>query len=152
TKSPISNAATDRLLARYGSLEAVSDAPLDELRELLATQTYPNVAAVRLKRALQAVVAERGAVDLAHLEPMDTPAAMAWLETLPGAGRKIAAGVVKASTLDRKALVLDRHHTRILQRRGLVCRQRPTPRAPMKQSCPRCRPNGAPPMTTGIIC
>lgn len=129
TKSPISNAAADRLLTRYGSWEAVAEAPLDELRELLATQTYPNVAAERLKRALQAVVAERGAVDLAHLEPLDTAAAMAWLETLPGVGRKIAAGVVNASTLDRKALVLDGHHTRILQRMGLVPPKADTARA-----------------------
>ncbi|WP_454598289.1 endonuclease III domain-containing protein [Qipengyuania sp. SM2507] len=129
TKSPISNAATDRLIARYGTWEAVADAPLDELRELLATQTCPNVAAERLKRALQAVVAERGAVDLAHLEPLDTPAALVWLETLPGVGRKIAAGVVNASTLDRKALVLDGHHTRILQRMGLVPPKADTARA-----------------------
>lgn len=129
TKSPVSNAATDRLLARYGSWEAVAQAPLEALRELLATQTYPNVAAERLQRALQAVLAERGAVDLAHLEPLATPAAMAWLETLPGVGRKIAAGVVNASTLDRKALVLDGHHTRILQRMGLVPPKADTARA-----------------------
>ena len=129
TRSEVSNAATDRLLARSGSWERVASAPLEELQAELATQTYPNVAAERLKACLQAIVAQRGAVDLAHLEPLDTQAAMDWLETLPGVGRKIAAGVVNASTLDRKAMVLDSHHRRVLLRMGLVPRKADTARA-----------------------
>lgn len=129
TKSEVSNAATDRLLARYGSWEVVADAPLDELQAELATQTYPNIAAERLKASLTALVALRGAVDLSHLADMDTGAAMRWLEQLPGIGRKIAAGVMNASTLDRRAIVLDGHHTRILQRMGLVPAKATTDRA-----------------------
>ena len=129
TKSEVSNAATDRLLGRYGSWEAVADAPLDELQAELATQTYPNIAAERLKASLTALVALRGAVDLSHLADMDTGAAMRWLEQLPGIGRKIAAGVMNASTLDRRAIVLDGHHTRILQRMGLVPAKATTDRA-----------------------
>ena len=129
TKSEVSNAATDRLLGRYGSWEAVADAPLDELQAELATQTYPNIAAERLKASLTALVALRGAVDLSHLVDMDTGAAMRWLEKLPGIGRKIAAGVMNASTLDRRAIVLDGHHTRILQRMGLVPAKATTDRA-----------------------
>ena len=129
TKSELSNAATDRLLTRYGSWEGVAAAPLDELRDELATQTYPNMAAERLKACLVALVELRGAVDLSHLEPMATEDALHWLEGLPGVGRKIAAGVVNASTLDRKALVLDSHHRRILQRMGLVPAKADTARA-----------------------
>ena len=120
TKSPVSNAATDRLLKRYGSWEAVADAPLEDLQAELATQTYPNIAAERLKASLTDLVARVGAVDLSHLADMGTAEAMRWLEQLPGIGRKIAAGVMNASTLDRRAIVLDGHHTRILQRMGLV--------------------------------
>ena len=129
TRSETSNAATDRLLAEYGSWEAVGDAPLEALQAQLATQTYPNIAGERLKACLTDLVARRGAVDLSHLEPMETDAAMAWLEQLPGVGRKIAAGVVNASTLDRKALVLDSHHRRVLQRMGLVPQKADTARA-----------------------
>ena len=129
TKSEVSNAATDRLLKRYGSWEAVAKAPLEELQAELVTQTYPNIAAERLKGSLSALVALRGAVDLSHLEEMDTLAAMRWLEQLPGIGRKIAAGVMNASTLDRRAIVLDGHHTRILQRMGLVPPKANTDRA-----------------------
>ena len=129
TKSEVSNAATDRLHARYGSWEGVAAAPLDELQDELATQTYPNMAAERLKACLVALVELRGSVDLSHLADMETGAAMDWLEQLPGIGRKIAAGVMNASTLDRRAIVLDGHHTRILQRMGLVPRKATTARA-----------------------
>ncbi|MGB3722112.1 MAG: endonuclease III [Pacificimonas sp.] len=129
THSDVSNAATERLLARYGGWDAVAKAPLGELQDELKTQTYPNMAAERLKSCLEALVEARGKADLSHLEGMTTPAAMNWLETLPGVGRKIAAGVVNASTLGRKAMVLDSHHRRILQRMGLVPPKADTARA-----------------------
>ena len=129
TKSEVSNAATDRLLRRYGTWEAVAQAPLEELQAELSTQTYPNVAAERLKSSLAALVERRGSVDLSHLAGMETLEAMRWLERLPGIGRKIAAGVMNASTLDRRAIVLDGHHTRILQRMGLVPPKASTDRA-----------------------
>ena len=129
TKSEVSNAATDRLLRGYGSWEGVAEAPLDELQAELATQTYPNIAAERLKVSLTALIKRRRAVDLSHLAEMETLPAMRWLEQLPGIGRKIAAGVMNASTLDRRAIVLDGHHTRILQRMGLVPPKASTDRA-----------------------
>ena len=129
TKSEISNAATDRLLTRYGSWDAIAQAPLDELQAELGTQTYPNIAAERLKSSLTRLIELRGSVDLSHLAAMDTAQAMAWLEQLPGIGRKIAAGVMNASTLDRRAIVLDSHHTRILRRMGLVPPKADTARA-----------------------
>ena len=129
TKSEVSNEATDRMLERWGSWEAVAVAPLADLQAELATQTYPNIAAERLKASLSALIERRGAVDLAHLADMDTAAAMRWLEQLPGVGRKIAAGVMNASTLDQRAIVLDGHHTRILQRMGLVPPKASTDRA-----------------------
>ena len=129
TKSEVSNAASDRLLKRYGSWEGVAEAPLEELQDELATQTYPNMAAERLKACLLALIDKRGAVDLSHLAEMETDAAMRWLEQLPGIGCKIAAGVMNASSLDRRAIVLDGHHTRILQRMGLVPAKANTERA-----------------------
>ncbi|WP_340588481.1 endonuclease III [Erythrobacter alti] len=129
TKSEISNATTDQLLQSYGSWEKVAEAPLDKLQAALVTQTYPNMAAKRLKSCLQDLAGRRGQVDLSHLEPMATGDAIDWLEQLPGVGRKIAAGVMNASTLDRRAIVLDGHHTRILQRMGLVPPKADTSRA-----------------------
>jgi len=120
TKTAASNASTDALIAEYGSWEAVAEADEAELEARLHRQTFPRVAAQRLKQCLGAIIAERGKVDLRHLSNLPTDEAMAWLEMLPGVARKNSAGVMNASTLERRAMVIDGHHRRIMQRMGLV--------------------------------
>lgn len=120
TKTAASNASTDGLIAEYGSWEAVAAAPVAELEARLQRQTFPTVAAQRLKDCLNAIIAARGAVDLLHLTDMETAEAMAWLEQLPGVARKNSACVMNASTFERKAMVIDGHHRRIMQRMGIV--------------------------------
>ncbi|MHA7820862.1 MAG: endonuclease III domain-containing protein [Erythrobacter sp.] len=120
TKTAASNASTDGLLAEYGSWEAVAAAPVKDLETRLQRQTFPNVAARRLKDCLNAIIETRGSVDLRHLSNLPTDEAMAWLETLPGVARKNSAGVMNASTFERKAMVIDGHHRRIMQRMGVV--------------------------------
>ncbi|WP_242447487.1 endonuclease III domain-containing protein [Aurantiacibacter aquimixticola] len=129
TRTAISNASTDALKARYGSWESVAQAELSELEELLRTQTFPSVAAERLKACLQAIIDARGGVDLRHLSNVPDDDAMAWLEDLPGVGRKIAAGVMNTSVFQRRALVIDGHHRRVVQRIGLVPPKADTQRA-----------------------
>jgi len=129
TKTAASNAATDGLLGEYGSWEAVAGAPLPDLTRLLATQTFPDLSAERLKSCLMELVRRQGRADLSHLADLGTEEAMAWLETLPGVARKVAAGVMNASTFGRKALVIDGHHRRIVQRMGLVPKLADTARA-----------------------
>lgn len=120
TKTAASNASTDGLIAEYGSWEAVAAAPVADLEARLQRQTFPTVAAQRLKDCLNAIIATRGAVDLRNLAEMETAEAMAWLEQLPGVARKNSAGVMNASTFERKAMVIDGHHRRIMQRMGIV--------------------------------
>ena len=120
TKTQVSNANTDGLLTRFGSWEAVAGAAPDDLARALASATFPATAAERLKACLSAIVDQRGAVDLRHLSNLPTGDAMAWLDALPGVGRKIAAGVMNTSIFARKALVIDGHHARVMQRMGLV--------------------------------
>ncbi|QUL37044.1 endonuclease III [Erythrobacter sp. JK5] len=120
TRTAASNASTDALIAEYGSWEEVAAAPVDNLEARLQRQTFPSVAAERLKACLNAIIAERGSVDLRHLSNLDTADAMAWLETLPGVARKNSAGVMNASTFERRAMVIDGHHRRIMQRMGIV--------------------------------
>jgi endonuclease-3 len=129
TRTAASNASTDGLLADYGSWDAVAAAPVADLEARLQRQTFPGVAARRLKDCLQAIIAERGAVDLGHLANLDTREAMVWLERLPGVARKNSAGVMNASTFDRKAMVIDGHHRRIMQRMGIVPERANTVRA-----------------------
>ena len=120
TKTAASNASTDGLLEEFGSWEAVAEVPVEQLEARLQRQTFPNVAAKRLKDCLQAIIAERGAVDLRHLDNLPLEDAMAWLEQLPGVARKNSAGVMNASSFNRKAMVIDGHHRRIMQRMGIV--------------------------------
>ncbi|MWV26619.1 endonuclease III domain-containing protein [Aurantiacibacter rhizosphaerae] len=129
TKTPISNASTDALLARFGSWEEVARADPALLLEMLGNQTFPSVAAERLKACLLAIMEERGAVDMRHLSNLPDDAAMEWLEALPGVGRKIAAGVMNTSIFARRQLVIDGHHRRVMQRAGLVPPRADTARA-----------------------
>jgi len=129
TKTAASNASTDALIAEFGSWEAVAAAPVAELEARLERQTFPSVAAERLKACLNAIIDERGSVDLRHLSNVPTHEAMAWLETLPGVARKNSAGVMNASTFERRAMVIDGHHRRIMQRMGIVPAKADTQRA-----------------------
>lgn len=129
SKTIVSNTSTDRLLADYRSWEAVAAALLDDLTAILSIQTFPEQSARRLKQCLEAIIAERGAVDLRHLSNLPTGEAMAWLESLPGVARKIAAQVMNTSTLDRPVMVIEGHHRRIMQRMGLIPPKADTARA-----------------------
>ncbi len=120
TKTAASNASTDALIGEYGTWEKVTAAPIADLEARLQRQTFPSVAAQRLSQCLGAVLEARGAVDLRHLSNMPTDAAMEWLETLPGVARKNSAGVMNASNFARRAMVIDGHHRRIMQRMGIV--------------------------------
>ncbi len=128
-KTAVSNANTDRLIADYGSWEKVLEAPTETLTVKLKTATFPSIAAERLQACLQEIIAQRGAAKLDHLETLDTADAMAWLETLPGVARKISAGVMNTSQFNRRALVLDAGHRRVVQRMGLVPGKADTARA-----------------------
>lgn len=129
TRTAISNASTERLLATYKSWEKVADAPEEELEAILRTATFPALMAERLKACLQAIIAERGSVDLRHLSNLPTGEAMEWLETLPGVARKISAQVMNTSIFNRRALVIDTNHRRVIQRIGLVPPKADTKRA-----------------------
>jgi endonuclease-3 len=128
TKTAASNASADGLLEEFGSWDAAAAVPVEELEARLQRQTFPSVAAKRLSDCLQAIQAERGSVSLDHLGDMDLVSAMDWLEQLPGVARKNSAGVMNASRFNRKAMVIDGHHRRIMQRMGIVAAKADTAR------------------------
>jgi len=129
TKTAISNAATDQLLAHFGSWAAVAAARIETLTIVLYRQTFPEQSAKRLQDCLNTIITERGEVDLRHLSNLSTEDMMVWLEALPGVARKISAGVVNTSTFNRRALVIDTNHRRVIQRLGLVAAKADTTRA-----------------------
>ena len=120
TKTAASNASTDGLLAAFGTWEAVAEIAPADLETHMARQTFPKVASQRLHQCLNAIIEERGRADLRHLSNLPTQEAMAWLERLPGVARKNSAGVMNASAFERRAMVIDGHHRRIMQRMGIV--------------------------------
>lgn len=129
TKTIHSNRSADRMLAHFGSWEAVAAASEAELLPFLETATFPELMAERLKACLSEIIARRGEADLRHLSNLPTEEAMAWLESLPGVARKVSAGVMNASTFNRSALVIDTNHRRVIQRMGLVPAKADTARA-----------------------
>ncbi|MEO0500679.1 MAG: endonuclease III [Pseudomonadota bacterium] len=129
TRTEVSNRSTREMLAHYGDWANAAAAPTHELQRFLETATFPERMAERLKSALTAIVDRCGGATLDHLHTMSVTEAMAWLEDLPGVGRKVSASVMNASTMNRPAMVIDSHHRRIVQRLGLVPPRADTARA-----------------------
>ncbi|WP_195818335.1 endonuclease III domain-containing protein [Roseobacter sp. MH60115] len=123
TRGDISTSVFRALKGRFRDWESLRDAPVQEIRHLIAPVTFAEVKARRLKSALQMVTASQGALTLDLLKPMSVSASLNWLEKLPGVGRKTAATVLNFSTLRKPALVIDTHHLRVARRLGLI-RQR----------------------------
>ena len=127
--SEVSSAIADRVLGEYRSWDAVARLSPEMLAKALKGVRFPNQSAKRVHGVLGAIRERVGKIDLSLLEKMDTTEAMAWLESLPGAGRKIAAQVLNTTTLNRPTMVLDTHHLRILARLALIGPKDDTARA-----------------------
>lgn len=122
TRDPVSLAAYHRLGAHFGSVSAMADAGAHEIEPLIADVTFPDVKAERLVRMLAMVRAERPGFKLHFLAERPIPAALAWLERLPGVARKVAASALNFSTLRLPVFVVDTHVLRLCMRLGIVPR------------------------------
>ena len=120
TRTELTLTIVDALEAEFGSWEALRDAPVERVLAVIAPVTFADLKAPRIQAALVEITRRDGRLTLEPLGALSVPAAVAWLETLPGVGRKIAAEVLNASTFNRLALVIDGHHHRVMRRLGLV--------------------------------
>lgn len=120
THSKISRTAFEALLKRYGRWEAVRDAAISDIETVIASVTFPQRKAPQIKAALAAITQAHGRLTLDPLDRMSADQALAWLERLPGVGRKVAAATLNFSMLRKPVLVIDGHQLRILKRIGLV--------------------------------
>lgn len=120
TRDPISLAAYHRLRACFGSASGIAAATPAAVEDIIADVTFAPNKARWLVGALRQIELERGNCDLAFLGGPPLDDAMAWLEQLPGVGRKVAASTLNASTLSRPVMIVDSHVLRILQRLGFV--------------------------------
>jgi len=120
TKNKESGAAFKALKEKFGTWEAVRDAPTAEVEAAIKPATWPEQKAPRIQDILRRIGEERGELSLDFIGEMDVADARAWLEKLPGVGPKTSAAVISFSSLRGKALPVDSHHFRVAARLGMV--------------------------------
>lgn len=103
-----------RLRERFGSWDAVRDAPEDEVEEAIRPGGISRVKAGRIQEILRAL----GDDDLSWLEDAPVEEARSYLCSLPGVGRKTAASVLLFS-YGRPDVPVDTHVYRVGTRLGL---------------------------------
>lgn len=120
TRDEVSLGAYHRLIDAYPDWSNIACASTTEIEAIIGDVTFPDVKARYLRDALRAIAAHRPDFDLAFLGTQSVTRALAWLERLPGVGRKVSASTLNFSTLRMPAFVVDTHILRILRRFGFV--------------------------------
>lgn len=126
-----SGRAFDLLRQRFGSMEAVRDAPLAEVIETIRPAGLANQKGPRIQAVLRAITLERGALDLKFLRKLPPAEARAWLTQFHGIGPKTAS-IVMLFSLGIPAFPVDTHVHRVTGRLGL---------RPAKMSADDCHPH-----------
>ena len=114
-----SERAFHNLMATFGSLEAIADAPQSEIESAIRAGGLAKVKAPRIKAVLNRVSDEIGSFDLSFLGEMPMEEAKAWLKALPGVGPKTAA-IILCFSLGMPAMPVDTHIYRVSKRLGLI--------------------------------
>jgi endonuclease-3 len=129
TYDAVSAAAYDRLIRRFPTWPDLMATSAIEVEPVIFDVTWPEKKAAQLIAALKLIHAERADYDLRFLRRGSVSQGLAWLEDLPGVGRKISASTLNFSTLSLPALVIDTHVLRVFRRLGLV-----SPRADIEKA------------------
>lgn len=119
TRDEQTAAAWANLLKRFGSWEAVRDAPTDEVQNTIANVNFPEVKAPRLQTIMHQITEERGNLNLDFLCELPIEEAAAWLNRFEGVGPKTTACVLLFSC-ELPLLPVDVHVGRVSQRLGLI--------------------------------
>lgn len=120
TRDAVAAAAFARLINRYPNWGQIAALPPAAVEAVIEDVSFAADKARHLTATLREIAAERPDFDLGFLAELPVSAALAWLERLPGVGRKVAAATLNFSTLRRPAFVVDSHGLRILRRFGFV--------------------------------
>lgn len=127
TRDAVSLAAYRRLGRRWPNAAQLATAAPAAIESVIADVTFAEKKAEYLPAALRMIERERPDFALDFLERWPIEDALAWLERLPGVGRKVAAATLNASTLRCRVFIVDSHVHRVLQRLGFIG-MRATPR------------------------
>ncbi len=104
---------------RFGSWEAIRDAPLDELIQAIAPSNFAGAKAPNIKRVLDFIIRERGSANIDFLRDLPPDEALQWLTSLPGVGVKTAT-LVLLFCFHQPVLPVDTHLHRVSIRLGLI--------------------------------
>jgi len=108
------------LMERFGTLEAVAAADVDDIEEAIAGGGLAKIKAPRIKTVLNQILElNDGSLDLKFLAEMPMDEARAWLRQLPGIGPK-SAGIILSFSLGMPAMAVDTHIFRVSQRLGFI--------------------------------
>jgi endonuclease-3 len=119
TNDTNSGRAFAALRSAFPTWEAVAQAPVGELADVIRVGGLANVKAPRIQSILRQLALERGELDLGFLAELPVEQARAYLTALPGVGPKTAACVLLFS-LHMSALPVDTHVHRLALRLELV--------------------------------
>ena len=104
------NIVTKELFAKYPTPEAMAQAEVSEIYEMIKSVSYPNSKAAHLSGLAKMLVSDFGG---------EVPSTMEELTRLPGVGRKTA-NVILAVIFDQPAMAVDTHVFRVANRLGIV--------------------------------
>lgn len=119
TRDEQTAAAYDNLLQRFGSWEAVRDAPTEQVQETIANVNFPEVKAPRMQAIMRQITRERGSLNLDFLCDLPVEESAAWLNRFEGVGPKTTACVLLFSCR-QPILPVDVHVHRTSGRIGLI--------------------------------
>ena len=119
TRDEQTAAAYDNLLKRFGSWEAVRDAPTNEVEKAIENVNWPEAKAPRLQAIMRQITEERGELNLDFLCDLPVEESAAWLNRFEGVGPKTTACVLLFSCR-QPILPVDVHVHRVSGRLGLI--------------------------------
>lgn len=111
------NQVTPALFSRYPTAQAMAQAEVDDVLQLISSVSYPNAKANHLVAMSRQLVNDFDG---------DVPSDRSQLMTLPGVGRKTA-NVIQAVWFGKPTMAVDTHVYRVSHRLGLVPQTANTP-------------------------
>lgn len=111
--------AFERLWSRYGSWEAIREAPVDDVADAISPSNYPETKAPRIKEVLARIIEDRGEPSIDFLADETIEDGLKYLTNLPGVGIKTAS-LVLLFCFGKPVMPVDTHVLRISKRLGLL--------------------------------
>lgn len=114
-----SGRAFKALTARFGTLDEIATAEVEDIEETIRSGGLAKIKAPRIQAVVREIREEVGSYDLSFLGEMELGEAKAWLRRLNGIGPKTAA-IILCFSLGMPAMPVDTHIFRVSKRLGLI--------------------------------